>query len=418
MMVNATAKNNTLHWAWIILAVCFVNLFINYAIRLGYGTILPEMIRTMGITRKDGGQIFNAYFYAYIVFSPFVGYLTDRLGARVVIPAFGLVLGIGILFMGNAQSFWGAAIPFVFVGIGAAAMWTPIITLVQRWFALHRRGMALGILSAGFGLGFAATGKLYPVIVNHWSWRYCWYIFGSAALCMIVINIILLRSKPEDTGRAPWGIREGETQVPSAVIAKQQSCYGEILSAKRFWIIAASYFSIGATLYMITTFMVDYARYELGFPYDKASFLASMHGMGQVVGVLTLPLLSDFLGRKKTISISNLCIAATIVWIVLAKGNINVLYAGIFFFGIFYGSTFPLYGACGGDYFRKEIIGTVIGAFTPFYAFGAITAHWFGGYVRDITGSFFIPFIVAIVLAVISAVLMSVVKKEPGTLVS
>ncbi|HNT44086.1 MAG TPA: hypothetical protein PKN85_06465, partial [Syntrophorhabdaceae bacterium] len=66
----------------------------------------------------------------------------------------------------------------------------------------------------------------------------------------------------------------------------------------------------------------------------------------------------------------------------------------------------------GGDYFRKEIIGTVIGAFTPFYAFGAIGAHWFGGYVRDVTGSFSIPFMVAIGLAATSAVLMGFVKKE------
>ncbi len=147
-------------------------------------------------------------------------------------------------------------------------------------------------------------------------------------------------------------------------------------------------------------------------------FLATMHGIGQVVGVFTIPLLSDYLGRKKTISISNLCIAATIVWIVLARGNIGLLYTGIFLFGIFYGSTFPLYGACGGDYFRKEIIGTVIGAFTPFYAFGAITAHWFGGYVRDVTGSFIIPFIVAIFLGVIASGLMMLVKKEPGAQIS
>jgi sugar phosphate permease len=410
-------NKGSLHWAWVILAVCFVNLFINYAIRLGYGTILPEMIRTMGITRKDGGQIFNAYFYAYIVFSPFVGYLTDRLGARIVIPAFGLVLGLGTLFMGSAQSFWGAAIPFLFVGIGAAAMWTPIVTLVQRWFAMHRRGMALGILSAGFGLGFAATGKLYPLIVSHWSWRYCWYVFGAAALCMIVVNILLLRSRPEDTGRQPWGTRADEPVAP-APAGNQQSCYREILSAKRFWMIAASYYCIGATLYMVTTFMVDYARYQLGFPYDRASFLATMHGIGQVIGVLTIPLLSDYIGRKKTISISNLCIAVMIVWIILAGGNVGLLYSGILLFGIFYGSTFPLYGACGGDYFRKEIIGTVIGALTPFYAFGAITAHWFGGYVRDVTGSFITPFVVAVVLGIIASGLMMLVKQSPDAEIS
>ncbi len=44
-------------------------------------------------------------------------------------------------------------------------MWTPIITLVQRWFAVERGCMALGILSAGFGLGFATMGRFYPYVI-------------------------------------------------------------------------------------------------------------------------------------------------------------------------------------------------------------------------------------------------------------
>ncbi|WP_348234599.1 hypothetical protein, partial [Salmonella enterica] len=72
----------------------------------------------------------------------------------------------------------------------------------------------------------------------------CWYIFGAAALCMIAVNVIFLRSRPEDTGRLPWGTKGDEPA--GAPPARQQSCYREILSAKRFWMIAASYFCIGA----------------------------------------------------------------------------------------------------------------------------------------------------------------------------
>ena len=41
------------HWAWIILSVCFVNLFLNYGIRLGFGVVLPEMIPSLGLTRTQ-----------------------------------------------------------------------------------------------------------------------------------------------------------------------------------------------------------------------------------------------------------------------------------------------------------------------------------------------------------------------------
>ena len=82
-MGNADSGNKSaIHWAWVILAVCFVNLFVNYGIRLGYGVVMPEMIHTLGLSRRQAGDIFNAYFLAYICLSLFVGNLTDRLGAR------------------------------------------------------------------------------------------------------------------------------------------------------------------------------------------------------------------------------------------------------------------------------------------------------------------------------------------------
>ena len=119
---STTNKTMTIHWAWVILAVCFVNFFINYGIHLGYSVVLPEMIRTLGITRRQAGDIFNAHLLAYICFSLFAGNLTDRLGARKVIPLFGIVLGIGTLLMGNAANFWQASLFFALAGVGGAAM--------------------------------------------------------------------------------------------------------------------------------------------------------------------------------------------------------------------------------------------------------------------------------------------------------
>ena len=410
---STSDKNTAIHWAWIILAVCFVNLFVNYGIRLGYSVVLPEMIRTLGFSRRQAGDIFNAYFLAYICLSLFAGNLTDRLGARKIIPMFGIVLGIGTLLMGTAASFWQASLFFGIVGMGAAAMWTPIIALVQRWFAVQRRGMALGILSTGFGLGFASMGKLFPMIVAEWSWRYCWYFLGIAALLMVFVNLFLLRSKPEDKGLLPWGTPAGEIvptpQAPGG--PKVKTRYSEILTTRRFWILGFSYLLVAGSLYIPTTFMVDYARYELGFPYEQASLLATIHGIGQIAGVLTIGMISDYIGRRMTILFSNLCIAVSIVCIVASGGNQVWLFASVGVLGAFFGATFPMYGAAGGDYFRKEIMGTVIGALTIFYGTGAILAHRFAGQIRDTTGSFTFSFIIAIVASVIAAALMGFVKR-------
>jgi len=81
------------HWAWIILATCFVNLFINYSVRLGYGVVLPEMIADIKLTRTESGTIFNAYLFTYIALTPLTGYLTDRFGARRIITMCAFILG-------------------------------------------------------------------------------------------------------------------------------------------------------------------------------------------------------------------------------------------------------------------------------------------------------------------------------------
>jgi sugar phosphate permease len=410
--MNDRVRRQAVHWAWIIIAICFVDLFINYGIRLGYSVLLPEMIRTLGFTRRQGGDIFNAYFVVYILFSLFTGYLTDRLGARKVISCFCIILGVGTFLMGTVQNFWQACIFYGIVGMGGAAMWTPIITLVQRWFFIKKKGVALGILSTGFGLGFATMGKFYPVVVAHWSWRYCWYILGIAALLMVAVNALLLRSKPEDEGLTPWGTPESRTPAAQAApsATQQKITYTGILAIPNFWLIGFSYFLIAASLYLLLTFMVDYARYELGFAYGKASSLATIHGLGQIAGVLTIPMASDYIGRRLTILFSNICIGISIACIILSGSNEVLLFISVGFLGAFFGSTFPMYGACGGDYFRKEIMGTVIGGLTLFYGCGAIIANRFGGHIRDITGSFSIPFTAAIVSALFAALLIFFVK--------
>jgi len=402
-----------LHWAWVILVVCFVDLFINYSVRLGYGVVLPEMIQTLGIGRAAGGSIYNSYLFIYIAITPFTGFLTDRIGARRVITTCLLVLGLGVLFMGTVDTLWSACLGFGFVGLGATGLWTPVITLIQRWFAFHRRGLALGILSTGYGLGFATMGFAFPWVVANFSWRYAWYILGGLALAMVAVNGLLLKSDPVRSGHRPWG------EDPQASIDDQSDNatpksvpLGSLFKDSRFWLIGCSYFAIAYSLYGITTFMVDFARYQLNFPLEKASFLATIHGIGQVVGVLTILPLSDYIGRKRTIIISNGIICCCLAAIILVDASWLTLCILIGILAIFYGPTFPIYGACAGDYFPREIMGTVIGAWTPFYGAGAILTHWITGILRDATGNYHQSFLINILMAVGAIVLISFVRKK------
>jgi sugar phosphate permease len=406
-------KRRAFHWAWLILVAGFLDLFINYSVRLGYGVVLPEMIRDLGLSRTDGGTIYNAYLFTYILLTPLAGWLTDRIGARRVIPACLAVLGVGVLLMARAGSLGEASFAFAVVGIGATGIWTPVLAVVQRWFAPRRRGLALGILSTGYGLGFAAVGALFPLVVLHFDWRHAWSFLGAGALFLVAVNALLLRSDPESSGTVPWG-GEGDGASPAGGPAEAAGggLREAILRNPVFWRIGLSYFCISYALYGFTTFMVDYARGQVGLSLEAASFLATIHGSFQILGVLTLLPLSDRLGRKRTILFSNGCVALVMLGIVAAGSGQAALSVLVGIFAVFYGVTFPIYGACAGDYFPRRLIGTVIGAWTPLYGSGAILSHWVGGMLRDALGTYDAAFLLDAGMAAAAAALFLAVRER------
>ena len=404
-----------LHWAWIVLGTCFINLFINYSARLGYGVILPEMITDLDLSRTAGGSIFNAYLLTYVAVTPLTGYLTDRLGARGVITVCALVLGVGVTLMGTVNSLWTACLFFAVVGLGATGMWTSVITLVQRWYVPRRRGLALGILSTGYGLGFATMGAAFPWIVKNFDWRHAWYFLGAGALLMVVVNGLLLKSDPRKAGYSPWG---GGGTEPSEAAARpagpDRAVLGRIFRGRTFWLIGASYFCVAYSLYGITTFMVDYAEHQLGLPLEKSSLLATIHGVCQVAGVLTILPLSDRWGRRRTIMLSNFGVAVALTGIVLLGHSWPALCVLVGIIGVFYGVTFPIYGACAGDYFPRGVMGTVIGVWTTFYGLGAILVHWVSGLIRDASGRYDYAFLINAAMAAVGLVLIACVNKREG----
>ncbi|MCU0590931.1 MAG: MFS transporter [Desulfobacterales bacterium] len=405
------AEQRRLHLAWVILGVCFIDLFINYAVRLGYGVILPEMIQSLGFSRTQSGSIYNSYLLTYIAVAPFTGYLTDRVGARRVISACILIVGVGAALMGAVQNLLQACLFFGIAGLGSTGIWVPIITLIQRWFALPRKGMALGILSTGYGVGFAAMGVSFPWILSNFDWRFAWYVLGALGLLMVIPNALLLVSDPAERGLPAWGQNSHPSRPAGDRPARIR--LARIWKDRNFWLIGFSYFSIAYCLYGFTTFMVDYANHQLNMPIDQASMVATIHGVAQVFGMLTVLPASDYMTRKTTILISNTVIALTLIGVLLSAGNWTGLCAMIGVLAVFYGATFPIYGACAGDYFPKEAIGTVAGAWTPFYGAGAILTHWVTGWLRDTTGVYDHAFLICAAMAAGSAVLMSLVKPKP-----
>src|SRR5262245_26830330 len=97
-------------------------------------------------------------FTLFILFQTWVqpldGWLIDRMGPRWFISAAGLLCGVGWAGMGFAHTLPMLYTLYCAAGIGAAFVYSGSIGSALKWFK-ERRGLASGIMAAGFGGGTA-----------------------------------------------------------------------------------------------------------------------------------------------------------------------------------------------------------------------------------------------------------------------
>src|SRR5215207_3445345 len=91
---------------------------------------------------------------------PLDGWLIDRLGPRGFITAAGVLCGLGWAGMGYATSLPQLYGLYCLAGMGAAFVYSGSIGSALKWFK-DRRGLASGIMAAGFGGG---TALFIPII--------------------------------------------------------------------------------------------------------------------------------------------------------------------------------------------------------------------------------------------------------------
>ncbi|MCX5918434.1 MAG: MFS transporter [Deltaproteobacteria bacterium] len=401
-----------IHWAWVILTASFATIFIHYSIRLGYGILMPEMIQSLQISKAQAGTIASSFYLAYGIFSPIMGFAVDRFNSRILLTVCSAILATGTYFMSRPETLSQACFAFFIAGVGASAMWTPVVTLVQRWYGANRRGLALGILSVSYAIGYGVMGIAIPPVVAAYGWRACWLILALFSFLLVPLNGILLRNRPRDLNLNPWG--EGEkTSVPvSPDQGKKRVPYRRLLGMPSLWFAAVSYLFIGFTAYLVNLFIVTYGNLELKYSFSRAAQLASGIAFGGIAGAFLLPLLSDYIGRKKCVLIINAGMTASILLILWAGNAWSSLFAAACIFGVFYAAAWPMYAAAAADFFPREATGTVLGFWTIFYGFSLVVAPALGGYIADQTGTFRYSFLVAIFTGCLAVLFFLPVKSH------
>jgi MFS family permease len=278
----------------------------------------------------------------------------------------------------------------------------PSIVLVRQWFP-DRVGTALGIASAGIGIGIAVLVPLAQVLVNTIGWRWAYRVLALLVSGWVVpATLLALRDPPT----AP-AARVNSGPVPGG------QAYWTLSSAIRdwhFWGLAAVFSSGNVATQMLlvhqVAFLVDHGVTAL-----LAAAIAGMVGLVSIAGKVMWGMLSDRTSRELAYSLAFSCVIASIATLVLAgrypASSLPYLYA--VFIGLGYAATAPLTPAAASDLFGGPKFSTIFGSLHVANAVGASTGPWLAGRIFDGTGSYAAALGLACGMAIFSAALLWVV---------
>jgi len=223
-----------------------------------FGVLAAQLIGEFSLDRWQIGALVTASSATGAVFSPVIGRLTDKVGAR---PAGLLNLATGavaLTALAAAPSFLLLVVAALLTGI-AQGMGNPS---TNKLISLHvprgERGLITGIKQSGVQVGIFVGGLTLPSLALFWGWRGAVAVFAAIAALGLAAAARILPSDPERAEAAQLAIGA----VPS-VIARL-GLYGFLLGAG------------GSTLF---TYTALYGQERLGLTEATAGATVALTGL-------------------------------------------------------------------------------------------------------------------------------------------
>jgi MFS transporter, OFA family, oxalate/formate antiporter len=339
-------------------------------------------------------------------FSPVQGYLVDRFGARLLIAAGCLLSGLGWVFSAYATSLIGLYLTYgLFCGLGTGIVYVGIVGLMVRWFP-DRRGMATGVVAAGYGFGAILTTFPIDTMMKQSGYQHTLIVFGLILGVIGAIAALAIRMPTSEDVLPP----------PPAMSSQVGIGPREMLRSKVFWLMFFMMTMMSTGGLMIISQFAAFSR-DFGVANVVVFGLAALPlalTIDRLTNGLTRPFfgfVSDKIGRENTMAIAFLMEAAAVTLMVLLRNDalVFVILSGVVFFG--WGEIFSLFPSTLTDTFGSKYATTNYGWLYIAQGVGSILGGPLAALLRQQTGSWLPVFAIIIAMDALTGILALAVLK-------
>ena len=407
------------HYAWVVAAVTFIALLGAAGFRATPGVLIVPLQDEFGWNRAVISIAVSINLILFGLTGPFAAALMDRFGLRAVTVGALITVATGALLTTVMKSPWQLYLLWgVVVGLGTGCMASVLAaTVANRWF-VQRRGLVLGVLTAA-----GATGQLIFLPVLGWlaqtsGWRVSAVTVAVAALAVVPVVAIFMRTRPADVGLRAYGATEADVVPVNTGSPILNAFRGLRLGARSrdFWLLGGSFFICGAsTNGLIGTHLIP-ASMDHGMAEVTAASLLAVIGVFDVIGTLASGYLTDRFDSRWLLFFYYGLRGLSLLLLPYVLGNANfALILFIVFYGLDWVATVPPTVQLARKAFGAQNFAIVYGWIFAAHQLGAASIAFAAGAVRTFFGDYQIAFMSSGLLCLVAAgLVLRIARERPG----
>jgi MFS family permease len=404
-------------YGWWNVFACFVGLSLSYAMFTVFlfGTFVGPLEAEFGWQRGPMSLALTIANISVVVASPLMGSMVDRIGVRRVMLVSVSLMGLCVASMSQLTgNIWHYYLMHLLIPLlGAGTLPLTYSRVIISWFA-KKRGIALGISLAGFGVGATLIPALAQYMIEQWGWREAYLVFAALILFVsLPLTAFLLRETPAEMGLEMDGepTPGGTDKRPLQGDAGLGLSGAEAMRTRSYWLVFGSFFLVGIGITSILAHLVP-MLIARGVEPAVAALCMSSLGFGLILGRILSGYLMDFFFAPH---VAALFLGGLLVGImILATGAAGpIVFLAAIMVGLATGSEISEIAYIISRYFGQKAFGLIYGTmFAAFQIGSAIGAYAMGGYY-DQAGNYLQALWVVSALVAVGIVLMLMLGRYP-----
>ena len=410
---QARGGSGRIHYAWIVVAASFLVTFTLAEAFYAFGVFIGPLEADFGWNRATTSSAMTAFLISYSLSAFTMGRLGDSYGPRLVVSVGGLLAAAGFMLASIIGNIWELRLAFFLSGMGAGSCWAVPSATVQRWF-VKRRGLAMGLMGTGVGLGALIMVPLASYLVESYGWRTTYLILGIGFLMLIVSGAQFLVHSPERKGMRPYG-DEGQNNSTSITVAPspREFTLGSAVRTRAFLIIAPLLMMTQIPTQIMIAHLIPFSI-SVGIATALAATAMGLLGGLSIPGRIVIGVACDRIGWQRGLALTNVGMGLATLFLLFVD-SYSVLLLFVLIFATFHGGrNAPQVGILG-YYFGVRALGGMIGLVQALSLLAGATGPFIAGYIFDRTGSYSLVFLVVAFLFVVGGSLIMLVKPPHHT---